>query len=287
MFKSYLSMKIIDTHCHPQSSQYDNDREVVLKRALDASVGMICVGTDLQMSQKAIKLAEQYPSIWASVGLHPNDNLDEQYDQSAYEQIAHHPKVVAIGEIGLDYYRTTDTEKKRFQRERFEKQIDLAIAIEKPLIIHCRDSHLPRLGEVDQNKSEANRNEDESSAHNDMIKILKTKNKQLKMKGVIHSFTGTWTEAQQYIGLGFMIGLNGIITFARQYDETIAHMPVDNILLETDAPYLTPVPYRGTRNEPAYIWEVAEVIAKLKKMKKEDIAEVTKSNAKRLFSSID
>src|SRR3989338_7902213 len=224
---------MFDTHSHIQYNKFDDDRVEVLQRAKDSGVKMICVGTDYEMSQKAIYLAEKHEGIWASVGLHPNDNLDEKYDSNVYEELARHPKVVAIGEIGLDYYRTPDEEQQRIQKARFQEQISLAVRLNKPLIIHCRE------------------------AHKDMIEIL---SQNPDARGVIHSFTGTREEAQKYLELGFYIGLNGIITFTNQYNETVEDIPLGHILLETDAPYLTPVPHRGKRNEPSYVKYVADKI---------------------------
>ncbi len=247
---------LIDTHTHPQIQQYADDREEVIKRALDAGIGMICVGVDLETSQQAVELARQYEGIWSSVGLHPNDNLDEVYDEAPYVELARRPKVIAIGEIGLDYYRTTDESKKEFQRERFEKQLKLAEQLQKPVIIHCRD------------------------AHEDMRKILGL---HPGMKGVIHSFTGTLEDAKWYVGRGFFIGLNGIVTFTRQYDEIVRDIPLDKILLETDAPFLTPEPYRGRRNESGYLPFVAQQIATIKGMSVDEVAAVTMRNAEKIF----
>jgi len=249
-------MKVVDTHCHPQFPQFDRDREEMLKRAFDASVGIICVGTDKKMSEEAIKLSEQHDNIWASVGLHPNDNLDEQYDQKIYRTLAQHPKVVAIGEVGLDYFRTTEPDKKKFQRERFEQQLDLAVEFDKPLIIHCRD------------------------AHGEMISILENRK---NLRGVIHSFTGTYEDAKRYVGLEWHLGLNGITTFTDAYNEVIANVPVDNILLETDAPYLSPLPFRGQRNEPFYVLEVAKRIAQLRHMVVDQLLLRTTQNSLNLF----
>ena len=261
-------MTIIDTHCHPQFPQYDADRDEMIRRALDGGIGMICVGTDYEMSQKAIELAAAHDTMWASVGLHPNDNLGEQYDQSSYEKLAGHPKVVAIGEVGLDYYRTTDDEKKKFQSERFEQQIELAIRLRKPLIIHCRD------------------------AHADMVEILKANSYKLQAGGVIHSFTGTYADATKYVELGLYIGLNGIITFPPSHKaseghgaflEAVQKIPLEHILLETDAPYLTPEPHRGKRNEPAYVTHVAEQVARLQRISVERVVEQTSRNAGEFF----
>ena len=247
---------MFDTHSHIQYNKFDDDRVEVLQRAKDSGVKMICVGTDYEMSQKAIYLAEKHEGIWASVGLHPNDNLDEKYDSNVYEELARHPKVVAIGEIGLDYYRTPDEEQQRIQKARFQEQISLAVRLNKPLIIHCRE------------------------AHKDMIEIL---SQNPDARGVIHSFTGTREEAQKYLELGFYIGLNGIITFTNQYNETVEDIPLGHILLETDAPYLTPVPHRGKRNEPSYVKYVADKIAKVKKISTEEVEKVTDQNAEELF----
>lgn len=248
-----------DTHCHPQFSQYDADREQIIKNALENGVKMICVGTDLEMSQKAIKLAEDYENIWASVGLHPNDNLGEEYDQGAYRELAGRKKVVAIGEVGLDYYRTAEPDKIKVQQKRFEKQLELAETLGKPLILHCRDGV--------------------RSAHHDMFALLKN----IRTKGVIHSFTSSWQNAKRYIDIGFYIGFNGIITFTKDYDETIKNMPLEFLLLETDAPYLTPIPHRGKRNEPAFVKLVAQKIAGLRDVSSQEIEKVTDENADNLF----
>lgn len=257
-------MKLVDTHSHPQFPQYNEDRKEIMKRASDSGIGIICVGTDLEMSKKAIELAKKYENVWASVGLHPNDNLNEEYNQSVYEILAKNKKVVAIGEAGLDYYRTTDQGLKKKQRSRFEKQIQFAVKTQLPLIIHCRD------------------------AHDDMIALLSKYGDNLSgpsaRAGVIHSFTGTWADARQYLALGFYIGLNGIITFTRQYDETVINTPLEKILAETDAPYLTPEPLRGHRNEPAYVKYVARKIAELRNISFEEVSEITTANAKKLFT---
>lgn len=253
-----INLKLIDTHCHPQMVQYDVDRDAVIERALTAGVGMVCVGVDFETSRQAIALAERYAGLWASVGLHPNDNLGETYDQLAYEMIARHPKVVAIGEVGLDYYRTTGSEKQQFQKERFLKQIALAQEMKLPLIIHCRD------------------------AHDDMLGILSGQD--IPKDGVIHSFTGTAAQARSYIDRGFYIGLNGIVTFSSEYAEMVKSIPSDRLLLETDAPYLAPHPYRGKRNEPVYIAETAKAIAAIRDVSEDELSATTTANTKALLS---
>jgi len=250
---------MIDAHCHPQFPQYDQDRDEVIKRGLAAGVKMICVGTDYQMSVAAVELATKYDGVWASVGLHPND-ANFQFSIFNFQTIADKPKVAAIGEVGLDYYRTKEPEKQKLQRNVLEQFIDLAVSKNKPLIIHCRD------------------------AHPDMIELLKAYHLSLKSGGVIHSFTGAWPEAKKYIDLGLYIGLNGIITFTNQYDETVRNASLDRILLETDAPFLAPVPHRGKRNEPLWVVEVAKKIAAIKNRSLDEVAQTTTANARKLFA---
>ncbi|MEK7151666.1 MAG: TatD family hydrolase, partial [Patescibacteria group bacterium] len=232
-------------------SQYDADRTEVINKATDAGIGMICVGTDLETSKGAIELAQKYEGIWATVGLHPNDNLNEDFNEKVYEELLNQDKVVAMGEIGLDYYRTEKPEDQKRQKDRFIQQLELAKKIGKPLILHCRDSKAGRFDKLTAGST--------GSVYLQMVDILKSGYAELG--GVVHSYTGNLEEAKQFLDLGFCLGFNGIITFARQYDDIVKHAPLDRILLETDAPYLTPEPHRGTRNEPAYVIEVAKKIA--------------------------
>lgn len=258
-------MSIFDSHCHPQLSQYDNDREEMLKRAKDAGVFMICVGTDLETSKQAIKLAQQHENIWATVGVHPNDVL--KFPEARLLEISRSPasgeKVVAIGEVGLDYYRTPEPDKQKKQKEVFEQFIDLAQRAKKPMVLHFRDSPKGSSGRV----------------HKDALEILPK-----DILGVSHSFTGNLDEARKYLNRGIYLGFNGIITFARQYDEVLRYVPLDNILLETDAPFLAPEPFRGKRNEPAWVVEVAKKIAELKNISVDEVIEKTTKNCQNLFN---
>lgn len=247
---------MFDSHCHPQFPQYDHDRSDVIRRAVEQEVSMICVGTDLEMSKKAIELSKEHRNIWAAVGAHPNDIENLVMDD--FVHLMNEEKVIAVGEVGLDYYRTKGDDKQEKQREAFKQFINLAYQYKKPLILHCRD------------------------AHKDAIEILRLA-KNILYGGVAHSFTGTLEEAREYFNLGFYLGFNGIITFARQYDEVVVHTPLDRILLETDAPYLTPEPYRGQRNEPAYVLEVAKKVAELKDIPLETVIETTTQNTLDLF----
>ncbi|MBI2064416.1 MAG: TatD family hydrolase [Candidatus Yanofskybacteria bacterium] len=243
---------LFDSHCHPQFHHYDHDREEVIRRG----VPMLCVGTDIKTSKQALELAKNHSEVWAAVGAHPNDIENLVLDD--FVHLMNEEKVVAVGEVGLDYYRTKGNEKQKRQRDVFEQFINLAYQYKKPLILHCRD------------------------AHKDAIEILKSA-KDILYGGVAHSFTGTLEEAREYLSIGFYLGFNGIITFARQYDEVVVHTPLERILLETDAPYLTPEPYRGKRNEPAYVLEVAKKVAELKGTTIEEVIEQTSQNVNKLF----
>ncbi len=252
----------IDTHAHLNLGDYKNDADKVIKGALENGVFMINVGVDFKTSKKAIELAEKYSSVYAAVGFHPNDSKEE-FDYSTIKELAKNKRVVAIGETGLDYYRIKDDEieNKNKQKEIFKKQIELALELKKPLIIHCR------------------------GAHNDLISILNTKYSiQNTRSGVLHSFSGNLEQAEKYHEIGFKIAFNGIITFSRDYDEVILKTPLEDILIETDCPFLTPNPYRGKRNEPLYVVEVAKKIAEIKNLSLGEIEEQTTKNAQELFS---
>ncbi len=256
---------MIDSHCHPQAPQYEADRDAMIRRALDAGIKMLCIGTDFATSKQGIELAQQYEGMWATAGLHPNDNLNEGFNVAAYEELLKMPKVVGMGEIGLDYYRTTEEPAKQAQRERFEQQLALAVKLNMPIVIHSRDAGKGSMGIV----------------HGDLLSIVR--NNLPTRTGVAHSFTGTIDEARQYLDLGFYIGFNGIITFARQYDDLVKFVPMDRILIETDAPFLAPEPHRGGRNESSYIVEVAKKLAELKNESHDTIAQVTDANCRELF----
>ncbi len=255
-------LKLIDSHCHPQFAQYDNDRDAVVARSLAAGVGMVCVGTDLAMSRAAVALAKQYDGMWAAVGAHPTDEASENFELASYEPLIAEPKVVAVGEIGLDYYHVTDDGARALQRERFAQQITFAVEHEKPIIVHTRD------------------------AHDDTLAVLHDAHARYstRLRGVIHSFTGSAADAARYTELGFCIGLNGIITFSDSYRDLVDKIPLDTLLLETDAPYLSPVPLRGKRNEPVNVAIIAEAIAGMRNMSTEEIQGITKENTLRLFN---
>jgi len=255
-------MKLFDAHCHLQLAQFEEDREEALARMREKDMGAIVIGTDFQTSKAGLELAKQHNFLWASVGLHPNDNEDEDFDMEKYQELAQDPKVVAIGECGLDYFRTGKTGEERMkQMRRFEAHIQLALHARKPLIIHCRDAHEDMLTTLGAHRRD----------HGEKLHI------------VIHFFTGSRELAQKYLDLGCYLSFPGPITYTDMYDASVEATPLDKILIETDSPFAAPVPFRGKRNEPAYVEEVAQKIAKVKGESAEKIAEVTIQNAQKIF----
>ncbi len=269
---------LIDSHTHIHFPAYDSDREAVLKRAKDAGVKMICVGTQASTSEAAIRLAEQNPDdVWATVGFHPNhlgehwhhDTKEqesaeqEQFNIAKLRELAQHPKAVAIGECGLDYYRLGANREAQIekQKEVLSAQVKLAEELGKPLMIHCR----PTRGT------------------NDAYENLLTMFVGVKVPRVAHFYVGGSEATAKLVEAGFYFTFGGVITFARDYDESIKLIPLDRILLETDAPYVAPEPYRGRRNEPAYVVETAKKLAELKDVSFEEVAEQTTANALTIF----
>lgn len=250
---------LIDTHAHLDSSKFDNDREEVISRALAAGIDTIVnVGFNRETIPTTMALAEKYPFIYAAVGWHPTDavHMDLEADLAWIEQLCSHPKVVAIGEIGLDYY--WDTSPKEIQHTVFRKQIRLARRLNKPIVIHNRD------------------------AHEDIIRLLKEE-KASEVGGIMHCFSGSWETAKQCLDLNFHISFGGPVTFknARVPKEVLEKVPLERLLLETDAPYLAPHPHRGQRNESAYVRLVAETAAEIKGLTLEEIARITSENGRR------
>lgn len=270
---------IIDTHSHVNFNAYKDDYSDVVKRSLDNGVWMINVGSQYSTSKRAVELAERYQEgVYAAIGLHPihletglvkiKDDPDEiefktveeDFDAEKYRELAKSKKVVAIGEVGLDYYwkpKGTGRREafKKKQKEVLFKQLDLAKELNLPVIFHCR------------------------MAHPELIAFLKEYG---SAKGVIHCFTGTIEEAQEYIKMGLFLGLNGII-FKYNIDDVIKNVQVEKILLETDCPYLTPPPREG-RNEPLFVKLVAEKVSALKNIQFEELTNKTSENAKKLFN---
>jgi TatD DNase family protein len=253
-------LMFVDTHVHLNADQYDEDLKEVIDRALESNVTkMIVIGFDRKTIERAIALAEQYEFIYAVVGWHPVDAIDcTEEDLRWIEELAAHDKVVGIGETGLDYH--WDKSPKDIQQEVFRKQIRLAKKVKLPIIIHNRE------------------------ATEDVLRILKEEGAE-EVGGVMHCFGGSVETARESIAMNFMISLGGPVTFknAKKPKEVAEAISLDHLLIETDAPYLAPHPYRGKRNEPSYVPLVAEEIARLKGISIEEVAAATTKNAEQFF----
>jgi TatD DNase family protein len=251
---------LIDTHAHLDSDLFDNDRDEVIARAREVGIERIVnIGFNRQTIPTTLQLAEEHDFIYAAIGWHPQDaGTMQPGDLEWIEELCKHPKVVAIGEIGLDYY--WDTSAKDVQHTVFREQIRLARKIGKPIIIHNRD------------------------AHRDVLQILKEE-KAEEVGGIMHCFSGSPETAMECVKMNFHISFGGPITYknAVQPKEALARVPMDRLLIETDCPYLTPVPYRGKRNESSYVKYVAEAAAQIKQVTADEIAQITTHNARKLL----
>lgn len=273
---------LIDTHSHLNFNVFENDRDDLIKRAVDEKIWIINVGTNYQSSKEAVRIAQKYSKgIYSAVGLHPiniknksyknkkiiekpEDILEESFDFQKYKKLLESPKVVAIGEIGLDYYYKPKTKRKleefkTKQKEIFINQLELSKELNLPVIFHCR------LG------------------HEDLVTIIKNFILKFELKGVIHCFCGNWFQAKRYLKLGFYLGFNGII-FKIDLKEVIKKTPLERILLETDSPYLTPPQAGKSRNEPIFLKYIAKEIAKIKNLSFEKVIQTTTQNARELFN---
>lgn len=274
-------MKFIDSHCHVHFNAYKDDMEEVIQRTLEKGVFMITVGTQKDTSARGLEVAEQHDGMWATIGLHPNHTCkqefvddqelstiktrEERFDMEYFRELAKHPKCVGVGETGLDYYRIPEgldkNEVVRVQEETVRAHFDLASEADLPVVIHCRDAY-----------------KDQARLIQEYLDAGK-----LQKRGVIHCFTGTLEEAQRFVELGFVISFSGIVTFSKELSEVAKALSLEHMLVETDAPYLTPVPHRGKRNEPWMVVYTAEHIAQLKGVQVEEVAEATFENTKRIF----
>jgi len=289
LFHQFVSLDfdmLIDTHAHLNIAAFDKDREEVIKKCLENNVWMINIGTNYETSKRAVEIARKFEKgVFAAIGLHPINletglvkmkvdeeegaHFEKEFNYENYKKLAQCAKVVAIGEIGLDYYWKPKTTKKKElfkqkQKELFLKELKLAQELNFPVIFHCR------------------------MAHQDLIEVLKSniKNQKSKIKGVMHGFVGTGVQLKEYLKMGFYVGFNRII-FKKiegiNFEENIKITPLDRILVETDCPYLAPPKFQEERNTPLSVKHVVERIAEIKKISFEKVAEVSTENAKRLF----
>lgn len=253
---------LVDSHAHLDLPEFDNDQNEVIKRAKKSGIDYILtIGINSESCSKAIKLADSYDFIYASIGIHPHDAKDvNENTYTVLKLLANNKKVLAFGEIGLDFHRNLSP--RDIQIKIFREQINLANELKLPVIIHNRD------------------------AHKETLEILREEGAK-NLGGIIHCFSGDYSMASSCIDMGFYISIPGTVTFpkALELQEIVKKLPISKILIETDCPFLTPVPYRGKRNEPSFIRYVAEKIASLKGISFEEVAEITSQNFRSLFAS--
>ncbi len=257
-------MEYIDAHTHVHFPEFDEDRDVVIDRACKAGVGMITVGTDIKLTRAAIEVAN-HPMIWATAGLHPHEAKQYEDDEAMnkevqeLESLAKQGGVVAIGECGVDLFRSDDKESQPMQEKLFKAQLELAHKLKLPIVIHSRDAFDVVLSILNQNKHLLNK------------------------EGVCHFFTGTKDIAKQFLELGFSFTFGGLVTFNREFDDVIRFIPDDKIMAETDAPFVAPASHRGSRNEPSYLPEVVTKLSEIKKTTHQECATLLLENTKRVF----
>ena len=269
---------LIDTHTHLNFNAFKDDARQIIKKCLSQNIWIINVGSQYNTSKRAVDIAEKYnEGVYAAIGLHPIHTIPspldkyelttdtksglEKFDARKYRELAKNKKVVAIGEIGLDYTYAKTEQEKSLQKEAFIAQIKLAQELKLPIIIHCRDAWQDTLGILQ--------------------KFYKVKQKK---SGVAHFFSGTLENAHTLFNLGFLVSFTGVITFADSYLKLIKKIPLEKIIIETDSPYVAPIPYRGKRNTPLYVKYIAQKLAEVKAVSLREIAEITTKNAKELFN---
>ena len=253
---------LFDTHAHYDDERFDSDRDELLASMPENGVGLILnPGCDLETSRKAVSYAERFPHVYAAVGIHPEniEGVDMDRDLPLLEALAKSsPRVRAIGEIGLDYYWIKDPEERRFQAELFHAQMRLAKRLDLPVIIHDREAHLDSLTVVEQHPG---------------------------IRGVFHCYSGSVDFAMRLLELGYNLSFTGVVTYknAKKAVEVVRAVPLDRLMIETDAPYLAPEPFRHKRNSSLYVYRMAEAIAEIKELPLEEVIRQTTENGKRLF----
>lgn len=252
---------LVDTHAHLNDAKFDGERDIVVARAMEQGVTCIInMGDTMESSEASVQLTEAFAAVYAGVGIHPEEArpMTDADDQQLAEW-AEIPKVVAIGEIGLDYYWEKDRAKRELQKRIFIRQLDIARQLHLPVCVHDRD------------------------AHGDMLSILQREGR--GVRGVMHCFSGSWEMAQELLQMGWYLGIDGPLTFknAAKLPQMLQRFPLERILVETDSPYMAPVPMRGQRNEPAFVYYVARRAAEIRGESFEDFAAATTENAKHLY----
>lgn len=259
----------VDSHAHLDGKQFDCDREQVIARAREAGVqAMVAIGNGdgPPVLDAGVRLADKYPFLYATVGIHPHEaRLADDAAYRTMEELARHPKVIAWGEIGLDYFY--DHSPRDTQKQVFARQMELAAAAKLPIVIHCRPSN------------------DSDDAWEDCLGMIQAQWAPNGLGGILHCFTGNWPQARRALDMGFMVSFAGNVTFpkAQQIRDAALAVPLDRMLIETDSPYLAPVPHRGKRNEPAFVKETARKIGELRGLSMEDVGERTGRNFYNFF----
>lgn len=259
----------VDSHAHLDGRQFDSDREEVISRALEAGVRtMVAIGNGdgPPTLDAGIRLAEMYPFLYATIGIHPHEaRLASDHAYAEMERLARHPKVIAWGEIGLDYFY--DHSPRETQKQVFSRQMELAAAAKLPIVIHCRPS------------------DNSENAWDDCLQMIHDQLTPHGLGGVLHCFTGTWPQAKRALDMGFIISFAGNVTFAKaqQIRDAALEVPLDRMFIETDCPYLAPVPYRGKRNEPSFVKETARKLGELRGLSMEEVGEQTARNFYNFF----
>lgn len=281
------TFRYIDIHAHLNLGAFNEDREEVLKRTREAGVAVINVGTKESTSRKAVEIAEHSEDVYAIVGLHPIQTTPQEHDEEElgeggkpftsagevfnkdfYRELCTSKKVVGIGECGLDYYRN-DPSTREVQEAQFIAQIELANELQLPLMIHTRDAKGNQVSATSP-----------TNVYDDTYEILK---QYAKVGGDIHFYAGNYAQAKKFFDIGFTVSFTGVITFAKEYEEVVRNAPLDMIHAETDCPYVSPVPYRGKRNEPMFVKEVYKKIAAIRNADEEIIRLQLRENAQKLF----
>jgi len=266
-----LTVMFVDSHAHLDGKQFASDREAVIARARDAGVETLVAignGDGPEQVDCGIRLAEHYDFIYATLGIHPHEaRLADEAAYANMQQLARHPKVIAWGEIGLDYYY--DHSPRDVQKEVFRRQMELAAAAKLPIVIHCRPS------------------EGSDNAWVDCLGLIEEQWAARGLGGILHCFTGNWAQAKRALDMGFMISFAGNVTFpkAQQIRDAALEVPLDRMLIETDSPYLAPVPHRGQRNEPAFIAATAQALAETLGTTVPDVVARTTATANALFGA--
>lgn len=262
-----MNLKYVDVHCHPNLGELKSDQDDVISRMKEEGILGIVVGVDLESSKEAVSLAEKHDHLWATIGLHPNYTDTRKFDETEFETLVTHPKVVAVGECGFDYFRPTGDldEAKRVQREELEKQVQFAEKHEKPLMVHCRPS------------------KNSMDAYRDFLEFIKPYADR-GVRGNMHFFVGNLEVAKEFWNIGFTTSFTGVLTFTEEYNQVVKEAPSDMILTETDAPYAAPVPHRGKTNKPEFVPLVVEVIARIREVSIETVKKHVYENTLRVFN---